>query len=85
VSPEQFKIIREKLGLTQVELARILGLSGGKPISHFETGFRTPSSLIAGLMSFLNSQTDRRALDLIEQLREHVEKVQRTKKRKANV
>ena len=39
MSPKHFKEIREQLGLTQSQLAKLLGLSGKAPISHFEIGF----------------------------------------------
>jgi transcriptional regulator with XRE-family HTH domain len=84
MSPAQFKEIREKLGLTQVELSQVLGLSGRKPISHFETGFRTPSPLIQALMSLLNGLSERKAAEFIELLNEHMVRVLKDKRRSAN-
>lgn len=80
MSPAKFKAIREQLGLTQSDLAEFLGLSGQVPISHFETGFRTPSPLIAGLMSYLGRLSVRRAADMIEELGSHVHSAKKSKR-----
>ena len=82
MSPAKLKEIREKLSLTQEELSDVFGLSGRKPISHFETGFRTPSPLIAAIMSILDSLSERKAADLVELLQDHVKRVRASKKRK---
>jgi DNA-binding transcriptional regulator YiaG len=84
MSPARFKEIREHFGLTQAELADLLGVSGYKPISHYETGFRRPSPLIAAVMSLLDSLPERKARELIEQLQGHMKKVRKDKKRKTN-
>lgn len=84
MSPDKFKSIREKLGLTQEELSELLGLSGRKPISHFETGFRKPSPLIQAIMSLLGSLSERKAVELIELLSEHMKKVKRQAKAKSD-
>ena len=76
----KFKVIREKLGLTQEELSDMLGLSGRKPISHFETGFRKPSPVIQSIMSLLDSLSERKAADLVELLNEHMKKIKRHEK-----
>lgn len=80
MSPDQIKKIREKVGLTQTELAEILGVSGKVPISHYETGFRSPSLLTLAFLSLLNSLSEKKANDLIELLREHMKKVKRQQK-----
>lgn len=80
MSPDQIKKIREKVGLTQTELAEILGVSGKVPISHYETGFRSPSLLTLAFLSLLNSLPEKKANDLIELIREHMKKVKRHKK-----
>ncbi len=84
MSPQKFKAVREKLGLTQTELADALGLSGHKPVSHFETGFRTPSLLTQVLMSILDSLSERKAADMLELFREHMDKVRKAANRKSN-
>ena len=85
MSPKKFKDIRETLGLTQGELADVLGLSGKMPISHFETGFRQPSGLIAALMLVFESLPERKALELIEMLKHHMERRPRAQRKNKNV
>lgn len=80
MSPDQIKKIREKIGLTQAELAGILGVSGKVPISHYETGFRSPSLLTLAFLSLLNSLPEKKTKDLIELIREHMKKVKRQQK-----
>ncbi len=80
MSPDQIKKIREKFGLTQTELAKVLGVSGKVPISHYETGFRSPSSLTLAFLSLLNSLSERKARELIELMSEHMKKVKRQQK-----
>jgi transcriptional regulator with XRE-family HTH domain len=80
MSPDQIKKIREKIGLTQAELAEILGVSGKVPISHYETGFRSPSLLTLAFLSLLNSLPEKKTKDLIELIREHMKKVKRQQK-----
>lgn len=80
MSPKKFKSIREQFGLTQTDLAGLLGLSGKMPISHFETGVRTPSPLISALMSYLGSLSERKAQDFIEEFQRHIDQVQVARK-----
>jgi|JI9StandDraft_1071089.scaffolds.fasta_scaffold608926_2 DNA-binding XRE family transcriptional regulator len=80
VSPQQLKKIREQLGLTQDDLAKVLGLAGKKTISHFETGFRTPSPLISAVMSYLESLPDRKAAAFIEEFQRHIDEAQKSNK-----
>ena len=75
MSPKHFKEIREQLGLTQSELAKLLGLSGKAPISHFEIGFRIPSPLISAVMSYLESLPERKATAFIEEFQRHMDEV----------
>lgn len=72
MSPKKFKSIREKLGLTQPELAALLGLSGKAPISHFETGFRTPSPIFRAVMTYMESLSERKAQEFIEEFGRHI-------------
>ena len=78
MTSDKFKEIRNRLGLTQVELAALLGLSGKGPISHFETGFRTPSPLIIALMSYLGSLSERNAQDFVNEFQRHMNKARLT-------
>lgn len=80
MSPKQFKETREQLGLTQDELAKVLGLAGKKSISHLETGFRTPSPLISAVMSYLGSLSERKAQDLIEVFQRHMDEARKSTK-----
>lgn len=80
MSPKQFKETREQLGLTQPELAKLLGLSGKAPISHFETGFRTPSPLISAVMSYLGSLSERKAQEFIEEFQRHMDEARKSTK-----
>lgn len=80
MSPKKFKSIREQFGLTQTDLSRLLGLSGKVPISHFETGFRTPSPLISAVMSYLGSLSERKAHAFIEEFQRHINKAQMANK-----
>lgn len=67
----EFRVIREKLELTQDQLARVLCLSSKQAVSNIETGFRRPSKLIAVLMRYFDEisserfkETQNRLLDL---------------------
>ena len=84
MSPKQFKETREKLALTQAELAQVLGLSGKMTISHFETGFRTPSPLISAIMGYLGSLTERKASAFIEEFSQHTEHEAKSSRRRKN-
>ena len=80
MSPKQFKETREKLGLTQAELANLLGLSGKAPISHFEIGFRIPSPLISAVMTYLGSLSERKSQEFIEDFQRHIDKAKASNK-----
>ena len=84
MSPAKFKEIRERLELTQADLADILGLSGKKPISHFETGFRNASPLIQAVMGVADELPEKKARELLDLLRKHVTAAKRPKKVKKN-
>lgn len=61
---KEFKKIREKLELTQEELADVLCLSGKVAISNIETGFRNPSLLTIVVMRLLSSFSQNRSKEL---------------------
>ena len=84
MSPKKFKAIREKLNLTQGELASLFGFSGRQVISHIETGFRPASFIYQTLMSVLDSLPEKKAMELIELLLEHMAKIKRQSKENAD-
>ena len=72
MNPDDFKKIRNRLGLTQAELAMLLGVSGKSHVSHIETGVRQPGILVMALMAYLDSLSERRAKSFVEEFRSHV-------------
>lgn len=52
---EHFKRVRHKLGLTQADIALLLGFSSAKAISNIETGFRNPNRHATILIELLDS------------------------------
>lgn len=69
MKPKEFRDIRERLGLTQKELAEVFGLSSHMTISHYESGFRNPSPLLRALLRVLDTWSKRKRNELIEDLR----------------
>jgi len=53
MNKEQFKKHREELGMTQSELAAVLGLNSDRAIRAYETGERSISGMTAAFMQFL--------------------------------
>ena len=70
MKPAEFREIRERLGLTQKELAEILGLSSYMPINHYESGFRQPSELIKRVMRIFDRWPEKKSNELREALKE---------------
>ena len=68
---DEVRRIREKLGLTRDELARLLCLSTYNSVMNIETGFRNPGKLTAKLLRYLDSISKPKALTLIEELNRH--------------
>ena len=62
MTPAELKSIRQKLGLTQAELAAILGYGGVWRISEFERGARDIPRHVGMLMLFLEHDPDLLAL-----------------------
>jgi len=81
VSPLRFKEIREKLGLTQEELSEVFGVSGRKPISHYETGFRKPGDLILVLMEIFDSLSEKKSIELRELILAEMRKIKKPKRK----
>lgn len=55
---DDIKALRKKAGLTQTQLARLLGLSSMQLISDYERGIKSPSDQIYTLMLLLTDQHD---------------------------
>tara|TARA_R100001143_G_C3360213_1_gene134981 strand:+ start:4455 stop:4670 length:216 start_codon:yes stop_codon:yes gene_type:complete len=56
VTPTEFKAIRERVGLTQGQLARVLRLSDSRTIRRYEDGSRTVSGPVSLLMELFSQQ-----------------------------
>lgn len=82
MSPSRFKEIREKMELSQAELAEILGLSGRLPVTHYETGFRKPGNIIVALMELFDSLPEKKSLELRELLLDEMRKIKKPKAKK---
>lgn len=54
MTPEQFREIRHKHGLTQLELARVLGLSSFMTVSRYERGVIPVAGAIEVLMKHID-------------------------------
>ena len=78
----EFKAIREKLGLTQDELAEVLCLSGKQVISNIETEFRNASKLSEVLMRIFIHLPEKHSLELRRLLKSFSEDFDRAAKRK---
>lgn len=80
MKPSEFRQIRERLGLTQKALAEIFGLSGYIPISHYESGFRKPSSLIMALMRLFDRLPEKESKRLRELIAGEMSLIKRSKR-----
>lgn len=83
MNPKEFREIRERLGLTQKELSEVLGLSGYIPVNHYESGFRSPSTLIKSLMRIMDEWPEKKSKELQEELRTQAEKLKRKSGKKS--
>lgn len=50
MTPAEIKAARQKLGLTQAGLARVLGYSTPRKVSDIETGQKKPSASVVRLL-----------------------------------
>jgi DNA-binding transcriptional regulator YiaG len=66
---EEFRAIREHLGLSREEMAELLGLSGYTAVSNIELGHRNPSKLAQMVLRALKSLPPKQAKTLIVLLR----------------
>jgi transcriptional regulator with XRE-family HTH domain len=78
---KQFKDARESLGLSQDELAEVLGLSGKQAVSNIETGLRNPSTLVAAVLVLLAELPDKKSKELQSALRDTVARISKSKRR----
>ena len=46
LNPERLRAARVRAGLTQAELARVIGVAGGERVSRWELGTSTPSTAV---------------------------------------
>ncbi len=69
MKPLEVKRIREKLNLTQSELAEVFCLSGGNSVSNIETGFRKPGTSLVLMLSLLDSLSLAESKELVKKLR----------------
>lgn len=83
MTPEEFRRIRERLDLTQKELAEILGLSGYGPVNHYESGFRTPSVLIQSLMRIFDEWPEHKSQELQKILRANAKEIKKRQRKKS--
>lgn len=68
---EEFRAIRERLGLDREDMAELLGLSGYNAVSNIELGHRNPSKLAQMLLLALDSLPPKQAKALIALLRRY--------------
>lgn len=71
--------LRIRLGLTQAELARALGLANGNVIWRWESGSRAPNEALRRLFCYLNDLTENEAMEVIEKLSTYGKKKVRKK------
>lgn len=67
---EEVKRIREKLGLTQSELAEVFGGSGANAVGNVETGFRKLGSTKNLMLRLLDYLSIPEAKELVGKLQE---------------
>ena len=79
--PKEFREIREKMGLTQKQLAEVFGLSSYLPVNHYESGFRTPSVLIQSIMRILDQWPDKKRSELLTELKDHCAELSKPKRK----
>jgi DNA-binding transcriptional regulator YiaG len=63
--------LREKLGLSQEDLAQALGVQGRLTVYRWETGTREPAEIIRRLILLLNDLPDREAKKLLHRIQEY--------------
>lgn len=67
----EFKRIRVKLGLSQSDLAELLGMTTRNAVSNIEIGNRNPGKLTGTMLRVLDSLPKRKAEELVELMLKH--------------
>lgn len=62
----ELKRIRLKLGMSQEELAELLGMSSKQSICNIEIGTRNPGALVGIMLGVLDDLPEKKAKELIE-------------------
>ena len=65
--------LREKLEMSQEDLAQALGVQGRLTVYRWETGSREPSEIIRRLVLLLNDLSERDAKKLLSRIQEYGE------------
>lgn len=81
MTPKEFRRIREHLGLTQPELAEMLGFSSYLSITHYESGFRTPGILVESLMRIFDEWPEKKSRELGDELLAQTRKIKKQKRK----
>lgn len=71
MTPDEVRKIREKLGMTPLELAHFLGLSGYGSVMNIENGVRQPNKLAIKILRFLDDLPVSKAKRLIEEINKY--------------
>ena len=66
VTSSELKRIRLKLGMTQEQLAELLGMSSKNTICNIEVGTRNPGDLVGIILGVLDDLPEKKAKELIE-------------------
>lgn len=80
MNTKQFKTARESLGLSQQELASLMGLSGRQAVSNIESGLRNPSVLLAATLMLLTELPEKKSKEMQVLLRGCVLHIRKSKR-----
>jgi DNA-binding transcriptional regulator YiaG len=70
MNPKQIANLRNRVGWTQIEMAKALGLASSLTVSHWETGTSTPTSVILRFLCLLDSLPDSELRKMTKRLEE---------------
>jgi DNA-binding transcriptional regulator YiaG len=74
VKPKELAEIRKRWGLTQAQMADLMEVSGKLIVSHWENGFRSPSSIVQKLYRMIDELPDHEAKQLVKWLEKYSSK-----------